>query len=84
MKKIYDSEGNLIYPRAGDSISDEEKALMLALFEVAAKSSETARQKYEQLKELWSTEGPDGPDGPGETTAVLGHAVLGYAILGRS
>lgn len=78
MKKIYDSEGNLIYPRAGDSISDEEKALMLALFEVAAKSSETARQKYEQLKELWSTEGPD------ETTAVLGHAVLGYAILGRS
>lgn len=81
MKKIYDSEGNLIYPRAGDSISDEEKALMLALFEVAAKSSETARQKYEQLKELWSTEGPDGP---GETTAVLGHAVLGYTILGRS
>lgn len=81
MKKIYDSEGNLIYPRAGDSISDEEKALMLALFEVAAKSSETARQKYEQLKELWSTEGPDGS---GETTAVLGHAVLGYAILGRS
>ena len=54
---------------------------MLALFEVAAKSSETARQKYEHLKELWSTEGPDGP---GETTAVLGHAVLGYAILGRS
>ena len=81
MKKIYDSEGNLIYPRAGDSISDEEKALMLALFEVAAKSSETARQKYEQLKELWSTEGSDEP---GETTAVLGHAVLGYAILGRS
>ena len=81
MKKIYDSEGNLIYPRAGDSISDEEKALMLALFEVAAKSSETARQKYEQLKELWSTEGPDGPS---ETTTVLGHAVLGYAILGRS
>lgn len=81
MKKIYDSEGNLIYPRAGDSISDEEKALMLALFEVAAKSSEAARQKYEQLKELWSTEGPEGP---GETTAVLGHAVLGYAILGRS
>lgn len=81
MKKIYDSEGNLIYPRAGDSISDEEKALMLALFEVAAASSETARKKYEQLKQLWSTEGPDEP---GETTAVLGHAVLGYAILGRS